>query len=90
MRKIANSELGRVAIQDYRNMNRSRHVVVLDNIRSAMNVGSIFRTADAFGIDALFLCGITATPPSREMEKTALGATASVPWRYFASSDCWY
>jgi tRNA G18 (ribose-2'-O)-methylase SpoU len=86
MRKIANSELGRVAIQDYRNMNRSRHVVVLDNIRSAMNVGSIFRTADAFGIDALFLCGITATPPSREMEKTALGATASVPWRYYASS----
>ncbi len=83
MRKIANEELGRINKIDYSNSVRSKAVVVLDNIRSAMNVGSVFRTADAFGMEAVYLCGITAVPPNREIQKTALGATDSVPWAYF-------
>lgn len=67
-------------------------VAVLDNVRSALNVGSVFRTADSFGVNELILCGITATPPSREIHKTALGAEVSVPYRYFNSTveaiDC--
>lgn len=61
-------------------------IVLLDNVRSALNVGSIFRTADSFGLKEVILCGITATPPSREIHKTALGAELSVPYRYFESS----
>lgn len=67
-------------------------VAVLDNVRSALNVGSVFRTADSFGISELIICGISATPPSREIHKTALGAEQSVPYRYFGSTaealDC--
>jgi tRNA G18 (ribose-2'-O)-methylase SpoU len=83
MRKIANEELGRVDAKDYAKVVKRKVVVVLDNIRSAMNVGSVFRTADAFGVETLYLCGITAVPPNREMQKTALGATESVPWKYY-------
>lgn len=86
MRKIANEELGRIKAEEYRKHQRHKIIVVLDNVRSAMNVGSVFRTGDAFGIEAIYLCGITATPPNREMEKTALGATNSVPWNYFSTT----
>ncbi len=86
MRKIANEELGRVAAKDYGKLSRGKAIVVLDNIRSAVNVGSVFRTADAFGVEAVYLCGITATPPNRELQKTALGATESVPWKYFPTT----
>ena len=82
-RKLLNIELGRMSAEQYRNERpRSGLVVVLDNIRSAHNVGSAFRSADAFGVDKVFLCGITASPPSPEIHKTALGAEDSVPWEY--------
>jgi tRNA G18 (ribose-2'-O)-methylase SpoU len=86
VRKIANEELARVKAEEYANAVKHRVVVVLDNVRSAMNVGSVFRTSDAFGIEAVYLCGITAVPPNREIEKTALGATASVPWKHFSQT----
>lgn len=83
MRKIANIELNRLDVDQYKNRNKSGVVVVLDNIRSAQNIGSFFRTGDAFGIDGVFICGIGATPPSKEIHKTALGAELSVSWSYF-------
>ncbi|MEO8590112.1 MAG: RNA methyltransferase [Flavobacteriales bacterium] len=80
-RKLTMDELGRVAPEVY--VGRKQRVrVVLDDVRSRHNVGSIFRTADGFGIEGIILCGFTPTPPHREIEKTALGATASVPWEY--------
>ena len=82
-RKLLNIELGRMSAEQYRNERpQSGLVVVLDNIRSAHNVGSAFRSADAFGVDKVFLCGISAAPPSPEIHKTALGAEDSVPWEY--------
>ena len=82
-RKLLNIELGRMSAEQYRTERpQSGLVVVLDNIRSAHNVGSAFRSADAFGVDKVFLCGITASPPSPEIHKTALGAEDSVPWEY--------
>jgi 23S rRNA (guanosine2251-2'-O)-methyltransferase len=86
MRKIKNDELGRKSPEEYRNASRLSMVIVLDNVRSLHNVGSVFRTADAFLCDAVYLCGITAQPPHREMEKTALRATESVPWKHFAET----
>lgn len=86
MKKIANEALGRLKPEEYAKQPKRNVIVVLDNVRSAMNVGSVFRTCDAFGMEAIFLCGITATPPNREMEKTALGATGSVPWKYFSTT----
>lgn len=83
MRKLKNSELNRKTIEEARSSERAPLIVVLDNVRSENNVGSIFRTADAFLITAVYLCGITGKPPSREIQKTALGATESVPWKYF-------
>lgn len=83
MRKLLNSELERKTIEQYQKSNKSPFVIILDNVRSQSNVGSIFRTADAFLTRAIYLCGITATPPHREIQKTALGATESVTWKYF-------
>ena len=81
-RKLLNIELGRVTPEAYRELPQSGIVLVLDNIRSAHNVGSAFRTADAFKADKLWLCGICATPPSAEIHKSALGAEDSVPWEH--------
>ncbi|MCS6967522.1 MAG: RNA methyltransferase [Cytophagales bacterium] len=87
MRKLSIEELSRIDALTYRQYAHRDVVMVLDNVRSALNVGSVFRTADAFGIERLYLCGITATPPHREINKTALGAQQSVAWEYFADTD---
>lgn len=86
MRKLQNKELGRKTVEEYRNSVKSRYVIILDNIRSQSNVGSVFRTADAFLTGTVYLCGITARPPHREIQKTALGATESVSWEYFSDT----
>lgn len=83
MRKLKNVELGRIDIAGFKGQEKIPIVVVLDNVRSMHNIGSIFRTADGFSVESLYLCGITAQPPHREIEKTALGATQSVDWEYF-------
>jgi 23S rRNA (guanosine2251-2'-O)-methyltransferase len=83
MRKRLNEELGRKTIDEFRNSIKSPFSIVLDNIRSHNNIGSVFRTADAFLVEKIFLCGITAVPPHREIRKTALGATDSVEWKYY-------
>ena len=85
-RKLLNIELGRVDTAEYRSLPESGVVLVLDNIRSAHNVGSAFRTADAFKVDKIFLCGICASPPSAEIHKSALGAEESVPWEHCADT----
>lgn len=84
MRKLKLEELGRIGIEDFKSIDKIPIVVVIDNIRSAMNVGSFFRTSDAFKIEKLVLCGITATPPHKEILKTAIGASSSVDWTYGA------
>jgi 23S rRNA (guanosine2251-2'-O)-methyltransferase len=76
-------ELGRKSIDEFKQADKNRLIVVLDNIRSMHNVGSVFRTADAFLIEAIFLCGYTPQPPHRDIQKTALGATESVDWIYY-------
>lgn len=81
-RKLTSIELGRVSAEEYPALPESGLVLVLDNIRSAHNVGSAFRTSDAFKVDRIFLCGICAVPPSAEIHKSALGAESSVPWEY--------
>lgn len=81
-RKLLNIELGRVSPEEYRSMPESGIVVVLDNVRSAHNVGSAFRSSDSFKVDKVWLCGICAVPPSAEIRKSALGAEESVPWEY--------
>jgi 23S rRNA (guanosine2251-2'-O)-methyltransferase len=87
MRKLLNSELDRKSVEQFRKSEKSPFIIVLDNVRSQNNVGSIFRTADAFLSEAIYLCGITATPPNREINKTALGATESVAWKYFSKTS---
>ena len=82
-RKLLNSELGRISPERYKELPQSGIVLVLDNIRSAHNVGSAFRTSDAFKVDRILLCGICAVPPSAEIHKSALGAEDSVPWEHF-------
>ena len=82
MRKLLNEELGRPTLEECATQDKLPVVIVLDNVRSAQNVGSFFRTADAFGIGRSALCGISATPPNREIHKTALGAEQSVEWSY--------
>jgi 23S rRNA (guanosine2251-2'-O)-methyltransferase len=82
-KKLSMDELGRKSPEDFRESEKFPVVLVLDNIRSMMNTGSVFRTADAFLLEGIYLCGITATPPHREIHKTALGATESVHWQYF-------
>lgn len=87
MRKLLNSELERKSIEQFRLSQKLSVVIVLDNIRSQSNIGSVFRTSDAFLIESIYLCGITAQPPHREIQKTALGATESVSWKYFSSTS---
>jgi 23S rRNA (guanosine2251-2'-O)-methyltransferase len=82
MRKLKNKELGRMTVEQFKTSEKNPVVIILDNVRSMHNVGSIFRTSDAFAIEKIYLCGITAQPPHREIEKTALGATNSVEWKY--------
>ena len=82
MRKLKNEELNRVSVEEYQTQKKQPIVVVLDGVRSMNNVGSTFRTADAFAVEKVYLCGITATPPHREINKTALGATESVAWEH--------
>ena len=82
MRKLKNAELGRLDVDEFKSAKKNPIILVLDNVRSTHNVGSIFRTADAFRIQEIVLCGITATPPHKEIRKTALGATESVQWQY--------
>lgn len=85
-RKLLNIELGRVSAEEYKGLPESGLVLVLDNIRSAHNVGSAFRTADSFKVDRICLCGICATPPSAEIHKSALGAEDSVEWQHFGET----
>lgn len=87
MKKISLDELGRISLEEYRQSEKSSITVVLDNIRSQHNIGSVFRTSDAFRIEKIYLCGITATPPNREIQKTALGATESVTWEYYEKTS---
>ncbi len=86
MRKITNEELGRPTPEEYAAMEKMPVTVVLDNVRSAQNVGAFFRTSDAFAVERIALCGITATPPAREIHKTALGAEHTVAWSHHAST----
>jgi len=82
MRKLENSELDRKSIEDFKTAAKTPLIVVMDDIRSLHNIGSVFRTADAFLIEKIYLCGITATPPHKEIQKTALGATETVAWQH--------
>lgn len=82
-RKLLMDELGRKTVDEFKSSEKLPVIIVLDHVRSMNNIGSIFRTCDAFLVEAIYLCGITATPPHREIHKTALGAENSVAWRYF-------
>jgi 23S rRNA (guanosine2251-2'-O)-methyltransferase len=86
MKKLLNEELNRKTIEEFKLAGKYPVMVILDNVRSLNNIGSIFRTCDAFLLEGLCLCGITATPPHREISKTALGATESVHWQYFENT----
>jgi len=83
LRKILNSELNRLTVEDFKTATKTPVVIVLDNVRSKHNVGAVFRTSDAFLVETIFLCGITATPPNAEIHKSALGSENSVEWKYF-------
>ena len=85
MKKLKNSELNRIDVKSFKSIKKTPLIVVLDNIRSLNNIGSIFRTCDAFLVSKIYLCGITAKPPNRKINKTALGSTDSVEWEYFKS-----
>ncbi len=87
MRKLSMDELNRISKDDFEQADKLPIIIVLDNVRSLSNVGAFFRTADAFRIKELFLCGITACPPHREIHKTALGADETVRWRYFETTE---
>ena len=82
MRKLKNEELERLTVEEFKGLKKTPIVIVLDDVRSLNNVGSAFRTSDAFALEKIYLCGITGTPPHREINKTALGATESVDWEY--------
>jgi tRNA G18 (ribose-2'-O)-methylase SpoU len=82
MRKLLNEELPRLSVEEFKEETKIPLVIVLDNVRSHLNVGSVFRTADGFLIEAIYLCGITGQPPHRDIHKTALGATETVAWQY--------
>ena len=85
MKKLKNSELNRIDVKSFKSIKKTPLIIVLDNIRSLNNIGSIFRTCDAFLVSKIYLCGITAKPPNRKINKTALGSTDSVEWEYFKS-----
>ncbi len=87
MRKLKLDELNRATVDEFKAQEKLPVTVVLDNVRSMHNIGSIFRTSDGFAVEQVILCGISACPPHREIEKTALGATQSVNWTYFATAD---
>jgi 23S rRNA (guanosine2251-2'-O)-methyltransferase len=87
MRKLKNSELDRLSVDAYKEIAKTPITVVLDNIRSCNNIGSVFRTSDALLIERVILCGITATPPNKDIHKTALDAEKSVPWEYFEETE---
>ncbi|MBP1531164.1 MAG: RNA methyltransferase [Bacteroidaceae bacterium] len=87
MRKLRTTEMQRLSVEEYRESNKTPLVVVLDHVRSLYNVGSVFRTADAFRLQGVSLCGITACPPHPEIHKTALGAEDSVEWQYFEQTE---
>jgi len=87
MRKLKNSELERLSVDEYKETAKTPITVVLDNIRSCNNIGSVFRTSDALLIEKVLLCGITATPPNKDIHKTALDAEKSVPWEYFEETE---
>ena len=87
MRKLLNEELNRLTTEEFKSVDKIPVVIVLDNVRSMNNIGSIFRTSDAFRISSLMLCGITACPPHKDIHKTALGATESVSWEYFENTQ---
>lgn len=82
MRKLKNSELDRLSIADFKSVTKTPLIIILDNIRSLNNIGSVFRTSDAFLIEKIYLCGITARPPHKDIHKTALGSTDTVAWEY--------
>ena len=82
MRKLKNSELDRLSVEDFKHSKKTPIIIVLDNIRSLNNIGSVFRTSDAFLVEKIYLCGITATPPHKDIHKTALGSTETVDWEY--------
>jgi tRNA G18 (ribose-2'-O)-methylase SpoU len=82
MRKLENNELDRKSVEDFKQAVKTPIIIILDDIRSLHNIGSVFRTADSFLIEKIYLCGITATPPNKEIHKTALGATETVDWEY--------
>ena len=86
MQKLSMMDLERISIDEFKEARKIPLVIVLDNIRSQHNTGSVFRTADAFRIEKIYLCGITATPPNREIQKSALGATESVNWKYYENT----
>ena len=82
MRKLRNSELDRLSMEGFKDVKKTPLIIILDNIRSLNNIGSVFRTSDAFLIEKIYLCGITATPPHKDIHKTALGSTETVAWEY--------
>ena len=82
MRKLKNSELSRIDISTFKSIKKTPLIIILNDVRSLNNIGSIFRTSDAFLIEKIYLCGITATPPNRKITKTALGSTETVEWEY--------
>ena len=86
MRKLKNSELDRLSIDDFKSAKKTPMIIVLDNIRSLNNIGSVFRTSDAFLVEKIYLCGITATPPHKDIHKTALGSTDTVAWEYIENT----
>lgn len=87
MRKLRTIEMKRLSLEEFKEAKKLPLIVVLDNVRSLHNVGSVFRTCDAFKVEAVFLCGITATPPNAEIHKTALGGEDAVEWQYFAETE---
>lgn len=87
MRKLKNRELNRKSISEFKEATKTPIIVILDNIRSSNNVGSVFRTSDAFLIEKIYLCGITAIPPNKDIQRTALGATDTVEWEYVDNTE---
>lgn len=85
-RKLENKELNRKTVEEFKQADKTPIIIVLDNVRSLNNVGSVFRTADAFLIEAIYLCGITGTPPNKDIQKTALGSTETVAWKYYKTA----